>query len=74
MRTETTPAGTDVFDLDVEEYDAYLNAEVKRGTGLESVAAFIEAYESGRLDDSDPEVSSLISLLWIGQNGDRVQP
>lgn len=73
MRTETTPAGTEIFDFDLEEYDAYLNSEVKRGTGLETVAEFIEAYESGQLDDSDPEVSSLISLLWIGQNGERFQ-
>jgi len=71
MRTETTPAGTETLDFDVEEYDAYLNSEVKRGTGLDRVDEFVRAYESGQLDDSDPEVSRLVSLLWIGQNGHR---
>jgi len=72
MDVETTAAGTETVDFDRDEYSEYLDAEVQRGTGLPNVAEFRRAYESGELDDSDPEVSSLVSLLWIGQNGRSV--
>lgn len=70
MTVDETPAGTLVVDFTEKEYDAYLEGEVRRGTGL-TVAEFVRAYESGEVDDSDPAVSDLVGLLRIGQNGDR---
>lgn len=70
MTVDETPAGTPVVDFTEEEYDTYLEGEVRRGTGL-SVAEFVRAYEAAELDDSDPAVSDLVGLLRIGQNGDR---
>lgn len=55
MRVEETPAGTLVFDFTEREYDAYLDGEVQRGSGL-SVADFVLAYEAGELDDADPGI------------------
>jgi hypothetical protein len=70
MTVDETPAGTLVVELTEDEYDAYLKDEVRRGTGL-TVEQFVRAYEAGELDDADPAVSDLVSLLRIGQNGDR---
>jgi hypothetical protein len=70
MTVDETPAGTLVVDLTEDEYDAYLEDEVRRGTGL-SVEEFVRAYEAGELDEADPAVSDLIGLLRIGQNGHR---
>jgi hypothetical protein len=69
MTVDETPAGTQVVDFTEEEYDAYLEGEVQRGTGL-TVEKFRRAYEAGELDDADPAVSDLVGLLRIGQNGD----
>jgi hypothetical protein len=71
MTVGETPAGTPVVDLNAEEYDAYLDNEVGRLTGM-TVADFMRAYEGGELDESDPAVSELIGLLRIGQNGHSV--
>lgn len=70
MTVDETPAGTLVVDLSEDEYDAYLEDEVRRGTGM-SVEEFVRAYDKRELDDSDPAVSDLIGLLRIGQNGHR---
>jgi hypothetical protein len=70
MTVDETPAGTLVVDFTEKEYDDYLEAEVRRGTGL-SVAEFVRAYGADELDDADPAVSELVGLLRIGQNGDR---
>jgi hypothetical protein len=70
MTVDETPAGTPVVELTDDEYDAYLATEVRRGTGF-TVAEFVRAYEAGELDDADPVVSDLVSLLRIGQNGHR---
>jgi hypothetical protein len=66
MTVEYTPAGTPVVELDEREYETFLGAEVRRGSGL-SVGEFIRRYEAGELDESDPGVSDLASLLWLGQ-------
>lgn len=71
MTVDHTPAGTPVVELDEREYQAFLEDEVRRGVGL-SVEEFVGRYEAGELDESDPDVSDLASLLWLGQNGHRV--
>lgn len=43
MTVDETPAGTLVVDFTEEEYDDYLDGEVRRGTGL-TVAEFVRAY------------------------------
>lgn len=70
MTVDETPAGTLVVELTEDEYDAYLEEEVRRGTGM-GVEDFVRSYEAGELDDADPAVSDLVSLLRIGQNGNR---
>jgi hypothetical protein len=59
---------TEVIDLSFDEYDAFLAREVESGLGL-SVPEFIEAYLAGALDEADPEVTRLVALLGLGQNG-----
>jgi hypothetical protein len=71
MTVGETAAGTPVVDLTSEEYDAYLDTEARRLTGM-AAADFLGAYEAGELDDSDPAVSELVALLRIGQNGHSV--
>ena len=70
MTVDETPAGTLVVELTEDEYDAYLEDEVRRATGM-SVGEFARAYKAGQLDDADPAVSDLVVLLRIGQNGNR---
>lgn len=70
MTVDETTAGTPVITFSQAEYDAYLESEVRSGTGL-SVAEFVGAYEAGNLDDADPAVGDLVGLLRIGQSGDR---
>ena len=70
MTVEETPAGTPVVEFSREEYDAYLEAEVRRALGM-TIDEFVSAYEAGELDDADPAVAELVGLLRIGQNGDR---
>jgi hypothetical protein len=70
MTVDHTPAGTPVVKFDEREYRAFLEAEVRRGSGL-SVEEFVRRYEAGELDESDPDVSDLARLLWLGQNGHR---
>lgn len=70
MTVGETPAGTLVVDLTPEEYDAYLDREVERATGV-TATEFVAAYRRGELDDSDPAVSEMLVLLRVGQNGDR---
>lgn len=70
MTVDETVAGTPLVTFTEEEYDSYLEGEVRSGTGL-TVAEFVCAYEAGELDDADPAVSELVGLLRIGQNGDR---
>ena len=70
MTEDRTDAGTPVIEFDEREYEAFLEGEVRRGSGL-SVEEFVRRYEAGELDESDPHVSDLAGLLWLGQNGDR---
>lgn len=65
-----TASGTPVVDLIGEEYDTYLEGEVRRGTNL-TVAEFIRAHAALELDDADPVVGDLVGLLRIGQGGNR---
>jgi hypothetical protein len=67
MTIRETPAGVE-FSRD--EYDAYLEAEVRRAAEM-TVGEFVRSYEAGLLDDADPAVAELVGLLRIGQNGDR---
>lgn len=68
MTHTETDAGTPVLELDEREYEAFLEGEVRERMGM-SAAEFVERYESGGLDDADPDVPFLVGLLWIGQNG-----
>ena len=70
MIVDHTPAGTPVIELGEREYLAFLESEVRRGTDL-SVEEFVRRYEAAELDESDPHVSDLAGLLWLGQNGYR---
>jgi hypothetical protein len=70
MTVANTKAGTPIVDFTVDEWQTYLDAEIRRATDMESVDAFVAAFKAGEIDDADPEVAALISLLWIGQNGD----
>jgi len=70
MTVEETAAGTPVVTFTEEEYDNYLQSEVRSGTGL-TIAEFVRAYEARELDEADPAVTELVGLLRIGQNGDH---
>jgi hypothetical protein len=70
MEVTETAAGTPVIDLTQEEYDAYLERQVQRELGM-TVAEFIEAYTTGKVDDSHPAVGYLIGKLCISQNGHK---
>jgi len=70
MQVTYTAAGTPVIEQTREEYAAHLEREVHKRTGM-SVAAFTAAYLAGKLDDADPAVGQLVSLLRIGQNGHK---
>jgi hypothetical protein len=70
MTSSQTDAGTPVIDLTVQEYEDFLEAEVRTAVGM-SAAEFTERYVAGGLDESDPAVSDLVGLLRIGQNGHR---
>lgn len=54
--------------MTAEEYAAYVDGEVRRALGI-SAEEFRCAYADGQLDDSDPDVTELVGLLRIGQNG-----
>jgi hypothetical protein len=70
MTRSETDAGTPVIDLTREEYDAYIEREVRRAAAM-TPAEFARAYTAGELDDADPAVGDLVGLLRIGQNGHR---
>jgi hypothetical protein len=70
MTRDRTEAGTPIVEFDEHEYRAFLEREVQRGSGL-SVEEFVRRYEAGDLDEGDPDVSDLASLLWLGQNRHR---
>jgi hypothetical protein len=70
MTRSETKAGTPVVDLTSEEYDAFLEREVRRAVGM-TADEFVRAYSAGELDDADPAVDDLVGLLRIGQNGHR---
>ncbi len=70
MTEDRTEAGTPVIEFDEREYRAFLEGEVQRGLGL-SVDEFVRRFEAGELDESDPDVSDLAGLLWLGQNDRR---
>ena len=72
MVESATPAGTPVVEMTVEEYAAYVDGEVQRALGI-SADEFRRAYAAGELDDADPDVSELVGLLRIGQNGHAVE-
>jgi hypothetical protein len=66
MTVDHTPAGTPVIEFDEREYEEFLEHEVRRGSGL-TVKEFMRRYDAGEHDESDPHVSDLASLLWLGQ-------
>jgi hypothetical protein len=68
MVMSETAAGTPVVEMTPEEYEAYVEGEVKRAVGM-SADEFRRAYAAGELDDVDPAVSELVGFLRIGQNG-----
>ena len=68
MTEDRTEAGTPVIEFDEDEYRAFLEREVLRGSGL-SLEEFVHRYQAGALDEGDPDVSYLAGLLWLGQNG-----
>ncbi len=70
MKRSETEAGTPIIEFTPEEYDAYLEREVRRGVGM-SREEFVRAYSAGELDDADAAVGELVGLLRIGQNGHR---
>jgi hypothetical protein len=70
MKRSETAAGTPIIEFTPEEYDAYLEREVRCGVGM-SRAEFVRAYTAGELDDADAAVGELVGLLRIGQNGHR---
>jgi hypothetical protein len=70
MKRSETEAGTPIIEFTPEEYDAYLEREVRRGVGM-SREEFVRAYTAGELDDADAAVGDLVVLLRIGQNGHR---
>ena len=70
MKRSETEAGTPIIEFTPEEYDDFLEREVRRGIGM-SRAEFVRAYTAGELDDADAAVGDLVVLLRIGQNGHR---
>ncbi len=70
MTEDRTEAGTPIIEFDEREYRAFLEREVQRGLSI-SVDEFVSRYQAGELDESDPDVSDLAGLLWLGQNGHR---
>jgi hypothetical protein len=68
MVLSETDAGSPVVDMTAEEYEAYVEQEVRRASGL-SATEFRRAYLAGELDEADPAVSELVGFLRIGQNG-----
>ena len=72
MVLSETTAGTPVIEMTATEYAAYLDTEVRRALGI-SAEEFRRAYAAGTLDDGDPEVTELVGLLRIGQNGHRTK-
>jgi len=71
MTVHETAAGTPVLSFTQDEYDGYLEGEVRRVIGMKP-AEFVQAYKAGTLDDGDPAVDELVGLLRLGQNGDRL--
>lgn len=59
----------DVVEMTREEYEAFLAKEIGRWEHGFTLADFIAGFRSGELDDSDPEVARLASLVGLGQNG-----
>lgn len=70
MEVTYTAAGTPIIERTPEEYAAYLERQVQREIGM-TVAEFIEAYATGKVDDSHPAVGYLVGKLCIGQNGHK---
>jgi hypothetical protein len=64
-------ARADVVELPEREYEAFLTAEIQHWKHGFTLHTFIEAYQSGRLDDGDPEVTRLVALLDLLQNGQK---
>ena len=71
MTVHETAAGTPVLSFTQDEYNGYLEGEVRRVIGM-TPAEFARAYEAGTLDDGDPAVDELVGLLRLGQNGHRL--
>lgn len=68
MVVSETSSGTPVVEMTAEEYDAFLEREVRVAMGI-SVGEFRRAYLSGELDEADPSVCDLAGILRIGQHG-----
>lgn len=70
--THQTAAGTAVFEPTQAEYDAFVERAVQERVGM-APGEFIEKFAAGELDDSDPAVVEVASLLQLGQNGYRLR-
>lgn len=68
MNVSETSGGTPIFEMTADEYNAFLEREVRAAMGL-SVEEFRRAYLAGELDEADPSVTDLVGLLRIGQGG-----
>jgi hypothetical protein len=67
-RRDTTVAP--IVRFTPKQWDAYLERQAQREMGI-SVAEFRQAYAAGELEDGDVAVDELVSLLFIGQNGNK---
>lgn len=65
--TFKTTGGTAVFEPTDQEFGDYLERRVQARLHM-SVSEFRKAHEAGRLDEADPAVSELASLLRLGHN------
>ncbi len=68
MKRSETEAGTPIIEFTPEEYDDFLEREVRRGVGM-SRAEFVRAYTAGELDRANVHVEDLAMLLRLGQSG-----
>lgn len=68
MLVSETSSGTPVVEMTAEEYEGFLEREVRAAMGL-SVEEFRRTYLAGDLDEADPSVTDLVGLLRIGQEG-----
>lgn len=65
MTSESTPEGREVLIMDDAEFSAFVDEQVRLGTGYDGATAFVRAFRAGELDDADPAVSELLVVLGL---------